>query len=224
MLDLLLGIFFPTPQNFCPSCPKCQRHKTQRRSIFEPPSTVARPTPPPCIYIPSDRGGCETFEPDIGFRSFFIDSFRAGVFPAPGSVVICDLRLPVLPGVEHSGIADESGLIIHRDGDGFLARVLPSTFIGRLNGMNSALTIYVACKGRSALGNEEALERAEKALKDPEHNRGYDLFRKNCHQFVQYCYTGRTDNEFTFSALERELCQYHDMDNWRRWDINPFEN
>ena len=86
------------------------------------------------------------------------------------------------------------------------------------------MSIYVACKGHDAIGNQEAFERGEKALLEDYSFDDYDLFTNNCHQFVQYCLTGTRDHSFTFSALEKELCQYHEMDNWRKWDVKLYED
>lgn len=218
------------PEVYCQSCRKCRFYEARRRVLLDRITGIKYFRMPDhaleasfCMYVPTDRGGCARFEPIIGFRSFFLDSFRDPVIPKPGSVVVCDLRLFILPGVDHSGIVDADGMVIHRDGEAGLIRSLPITFTERLNGLNGAFSIYVACNGHSAIGNEEALKRAESALNDPDFG-GYDLFKNNCHQFVQYCLTGKRDADFTFSALEGELCQYHGMDNWRKWDIKLYDD
>lgn len=208
----------------CHSCRRClnfQDNSFLRRDI---PTYIVAPKERSCWYLPTSRGGCENFKPIIGGRNFFINSFRDSATPKPGSVVVCDLRFTILPGVDHSGIVDDVGLILHMDGELGVIRSNPRDFVNRLNGWNGAMSIYVACRRYEAIGNEEAFKRGEKALLEDPHFDDYDLFTNNCHQFVQYCLTGKRDASFTFSALESELCQYHEMDNWRKWDVKLYED
>lgn len=232
LLNLLLGI--PTrkkPEVHCQSCQTCRifrelsRPRESRPFVYTESVMPRHELPPPvCIYKPDGQEGCNYYKANIPPRFILFDGFRDRVYPAPGSVVVCDLRMLVSPlYFEHTGIADGRGNIIHRDGKGYLARVSPGEFIQRLDGWNGALSIYVACQGEEPVGSGEALARAEAALNDPAHNSGYDLFAKNCHQFTQYCLTGKTGHTFTFSALENTLGQYFGVDNWRMWDINPYE-
>lgn len=223
LIGSLLGLC-EEPEKYCKSCWKCACYAARCKkacywdvTYFRMPDYERLASM--CYYNPDGFGGCRSFQNRVGFRSFFIDAIRDQVKPKPGSVVVCDLKLFILPGVDHSGIADGKGMIIHRDGDAGLMRSTPSSFMDRLNGKNGALCVFVACSGHSPIGNQKALERAEKALYDPAFG-GYDLFRNNCHQFVQYCLTGKRDNSFTFASLENHLCQHHDLDNWRVWDID----
>lgn len=231
LLNLLLGI--PTwkkPEIHCQSCQTCGIFRELMRprdsgSIYRESVMPMRETPPPvCIYKPDNRGGCQNYKSTIPARIFLVDSFRDAVRPRAGSVAVCDLRMLFSPlAFDHTGICDGRGHIIHRDGRGYLARVSPKEFVQRLDGLNGALSIYVACRGEAPVGSAEALARAKAALHDPELNSGYDLFNKNCHQFTQYCLTGETGHDFTFSSLEDTLGQYFGVDNWRMWNINPYE-
>jgi hypothetical protein len=138
------------------------------------------------------------------------------VTPVRGSIVCCDLA----GAFEHSGVYVGKGKIIHRDGDGYLASVDPETFLQRLSGLNPAVTIFVSCRGDSPVGGEAIARRAEKALRDKKFA-GYDLISKNCHQFCQYCLTGRKDNgslDFTFSCLEATARSVLHMNAWRVMD------
>lgn len=207
-------------------CPSCRRCANSPENSFRRRGGViyCREPVDPCWYLPTPRGGCDNFKPLIGGGNFFIDSFRDPATPKPGSVVVCDLRLFFLPGVDHSGIVDDAGLVLRMDGELGVIRSSPREFINRLNGKNGAMSIYVACKGYDAIGNAEAFERAEKALMEDNSFDNYDLFANNCHQFIQFCLTGRRDASFAFSALESELCQYHEMDNWRKWDVKLYDD
>lgn len=139
--------------------------------------------------------------------------FKDHVVPVEGSVVCCKL----LVGWEHSGIYIGDGKIIHRDGDGYLACVDADGFLARLNGKNPSITIFVSCRGDVPVGGLEIARRARMALSNSEMG-GYGLLTKNCHQFCQYCVTGRIDNgivDFTFTNLESVLIDNMGMDSWR---------
>lgn len=232
LLNLLLGApHWKEPEIHCQSCQTCGifRELLKPRDswpVYTESFAPRRVAPPPvCIYEPDGQGGCEYYKADIPPRFILFDNFRDRVYPAPGSVVVCDLRMLISPlALEHTGIYDGCGKIIHRDGKGYLARVTPREFISRLDGLNGALSIYAGCHDECPVGSEKALARAEAALHDPEHNSGYDLLEKNCHQFTQYCLTGKTGHSCSFSALEDTLGQYYGVNNWRIWDINPYED
>ena len=139
------------------------------------------------------------------------------VIPVPGSIACCDLAVAV----EHSGVYIGDGKIIHRDGDGYLACVDKDTFLGRLNGFNPSITVFVACRGGEPVGGEEVVERTVRAMSNPEHAFGNSPLTPNCHQFCQYCLTGRVDNgltDFTFSHLESLLHHVFSVDSWRVLD------
>ena len=139
------------------------------------------------------------------------------VKPIPGSVVCCKLAGVV----EHSGVYVGNGQIVHRDGDGYLAKVGMQEFLERLGGLNPAITIFVSCHEGEPVGEDVIAQRALEAMGNPSLSQGYDLLTKNCHQFCQYCVTGKVDNgisDFTFSNLEGVLQHELGMDGWRVWD------
>lgn len=168
---------------------------------------------------------------DLWTNSFIDNVFRDTVTPKLGSVVHCDLSaIPIIGEfglkAEHTGIYVGNGMIIHRDGDGYLAKVSPRKFLKRLNGKNCAISVYVSCKGTKPLCIMGAFNRARAALNNQKLN-GYDLLNKNCHNFTRYCLTGDFDDEqdeldFTFSSLEELLQDEFDMDNWRVWDSSDY--
>lgn len=151
-----------------------------------------------------------------GRSSSFIDNvFRDDVTPVVGSVLVCDLT----PFADHSGIYIGNGKIVHRSGNGYLEVVSPAAFLDRLDGLNTAISIYVACRNHSPIGSKSIARRAEKALSDHDFL-GYDLLNKNCHHFTRYCLTGNTDMwglDFTFTSLEALLESDFGLNNWRVW-------
>ena len=150
-------------------------------------------------------------------RSLFSTIINDDVEPIRGSIVSCSLALML----DHSGVYVGNNQIIHRDGDGYLAKVSPKTFINRLDGFNSAIMIFVSCKDDHPVGSETVAQRAEKLLNDPR-EAGYDILSKNCHQFCQYCLTGTRDNgniDFTFTSLEDVANSVLGMNSWRNWKL-----
>ena len=94
-------------------------------------------------------------------------------------------------------------------------------FLERLGGFNPAVTIFVSCHEGKPVGGDVIAQRALAAMGDPSLAHGYDLLTRNCHQFCQYCVTGKIDNgiaDFTFSNLEGVLQCELGMDGWRVWD------
>jgi len=145
--------------------------------------------------------------------------FRDKVKPTLGSVVICDLYA-----FDHSGIYVGNGNIAHRSGDGYIEIVGPEEFMNRLEGYNNAISIYVSCKDKNAIGWRKAAERAKAAAYDCTHDQhsGYDLLNRNCHHFTRWCLTGDSDQwgfDFTFFSLEDLLMTKYGMNNWRVWDL-----
>lgn len=156
-------------------------------------------------------------------RTKVIDDYlRDKVTPQIGSVVVCDLAVAF----EHSGIYIGNNKIIHRDGGGFIDIVTPDVFLKRLNGLNNAMSIYVSCKGNTALHLEEVAKRAIEAKENPNF-KGYDILSQNCHQFVQYALTGKvisSKQNFVFANVEQTLKNLYQMDNWRIWDFEKNYN
>lgn len=154
----------------------------------------------------------------------FNDLMKDDVIPEFGSVVVCNLTvfpLSLSPenSLEHTGIYVGNRTIIHRDGDGYIDIVSPEKFLKRLNGFNDADEIYVSCSNNDSLINIEAGTRAMLSLNNI-NQKGYDLFNKNCHQFVRYCLTGENDRtflDFTFSSLEILLKDRFKMTSWNKW-------
>ena len=160
-------------------------------------------------------------------NSFFDNIFRDSVSPGIGSVILCDLS--PIPGlsifdlnVEHTGIYVGDGKIIHRTGEygGKIEEITPSIFLDRLGGKNFAVSIYVACSGKTPINIINASTRAKLALKNSVYD-GYDLLKKNCHHFTRYCITGDLDRsllDFTFYSLQQLLIDDFGLDNWRVWN------
>lgn len=136
------------------------------------------------------------------------------VDPVPGSVISCHMGL-----VDHTGIYVGNGMIVHRDGDGYLALTDRKKFLARLNGWNPAFTAYVACHDTEPVGGKAIAERACAALDDPSFG-GYNLLLNNCHQFTQYCITGNRHNgllDCTHTSLENIAAKHLGFNNWRAW-------
>lgn len=137
---------------------------------------------------------------------------KHAVEPVVGSVVRCRLG-PELDMLDHSGIYVGGNRIIHRDGEGKIAEVTPDEFMARLDGKNSATTIFVVCdvEGRP-IGKAIYAERAREFLRSG--ITGYSLLHKNCHQFCQRCIGYNVEdqkvaNNFTFSELRDALAWQH---------------
>ena len=149
-------------------------------------------------------------------RPFFIAA-NASVFPVKGSVVCCYLGMGT-DFMDHSGVYVGDGKIVHRDGNGYLAIVPSEIFIKRLGGRNCASSIYVSCRGEYAVGSDETARKALEAVSDSRHC-GYNLLKKNCHHFCQFCLTGEIAQWpfFPFTSLESILSKTYGFDNWREW-------
>lgn len=140
--------------------------------------------------------------------------FKDGVKPMPGSVISCHMGP-----VDHTGIYVGDGMIVHRDGAGYLVKTDREKFLARLGGLNPAVTAFVSCRGTNPVGGAQIAARARAALHDASF-RGYNLFFKNCHQFTQYCVTGHRDNglmDFTHCSVEITAATHLGFDNWRAW-------
>lgn len=145
--------------------------------------------------------------------------FSDSVKPVVGSIVCCDLT----PALEHTGIYVGRRRIIHRDGDGFLARVTPEEFIDRLGGFNTAINIHVACDSDGEpIGDADIAGAAREAMKIARHRKGYNLLTKNCHQFCRYCINGESSGSLatcSFRSLEGLMRRRLGFKTWRRWDF-----
>jgi Lecithin retinol acyltransferase len=150
----------------------------------------------------------------FNFVESFVDNvFRDPVNPAIGSVVYCELALGL---AEHSGIYVGNGEIAHLDGSGKLEIVDPYTFINRLGGLNTAMSIYVSTKGLEARGSKAVANRAKKMAG---RRRKYSLLSDNCHQFTSGCLTGNFENSDNFLwMLKTTATKTLKTDNWRCWE------
>ena len=152
-------------------------------------------------------------------ESFIDNVLREQVEPKIGSILFCDLFFNT---VEHSGIYIGDNRIVHLDGEGIIEVVSPEKFLARLDGLNTAMSIYVACKGLEPVYREEIAQRAELQIGK---RRNYSLLNDNCHQFTAGCITGDFENNFNlFTSLKALLKKELQMDNFRVWDRNQSYN
>lgn len=133
--------------------------------------------------------------------------------PAIGSVVYCEL---LFSSAEHSGIYIGDNKIVHLNGDGTIECVTPKVFLNRLNGMNTAISIYTSCKDGCSVGSIEAAERAKSMIGK---RKNYNLLLDNCHKFTAGCLT----NDFKsarslFTFLKWAVRDTLDSNEWRIWD------
>lgn len=139
---------------------------------------------------------------------------REKVNPVVGSIVYCDLAAGQ---AEHSGIYIGNNRIVHLNGDGVIESVTPDKFMNRLDGLNTAISIYVSCHKGQAVGNLEVAERAKRQIG---RKRDYSLIFDNCHQLTSGCLSGNFDNSCNFfTFLKDEVCDIIGGDEWRVWDL-----
>lgn len=136
--------------------------------------------------------------------------------PVMGSVLYCDIVFGL---AAHSGIYIGENTIIHLDGDGTVTTATPSEFLDRLDGLNTAMSIYVSCNNTTPVGCEEVALRSIEALGD---KRDYNILFDNCHQFTAGCLSGDfDDNAANFLwILKMEAEKHINADSWRVWDRN----
>jgi len=148
----------------------------------------------------------------------FVDSaidniFKDMVKPLEGCIVHCGLAHVV----EHSGIYIGNGEIVHLDGNGRIEAVTPRQFLERLDGLNTAMGIYVSCIGTDPIRSRKIANRAKARIGQ---NNGYSLFSNNCHRFSSSCITGDLDNnDVYFSDLEKTTNEVLGVNEWRVWDL-----
>ena len=122
------------------------------------------------------------------FAQSFVDNvLRDLALPTRGSVVYCDLALNT---VEHTGIYVGDNKIVHLDGSGLIEIVTPEKLLQRLGGWNTAMSIYISCDGKHAVGSSKVADRALSMVK---RRRSYNALFDNCHQFTTGCLTGEFD-------------------------------
>ena len=134
--------------------------------------------------------------------------------PALGSIVYCELLFGT---AEHSGIYIGNNKIVHLDGDGFIEAVSPKKLLNRLDGFNTARSIYVSCSDTEAIGSKKISKRAKSMIVQ---TIDYSLLNNNCHQFTVGCITGDFDNSCRFLwELKSQAEETLEADTWRIWDI-----
>lgn len=134
--------------------------------------------------------------------------------PAIGSVVYCDLGAGF---AEHSGIYIGKNRIVHLNGDGVIEKVSPKKFLNRLNGWNTAISIYVSCNNGEAVGSKRVSKLAKSMVGQ---RRNYDPVFDNCHQFTAGCLTGDFDNGYNFLTLLKDAVRNElNGDEWRVWNF-----
>lgn len=127
------------------------------------------------------------------FVESFVDNvFRDKVKPVRGSIVYCELAFGT---AEHSGVYLSDDRIAHLDGSGKIEIVTAKAFLKRLDGWNTAMSIYVSCRGTRAVGSDEI---AKRAINMSGSKRSYSLSFDNCHQFTSGCITGDYENADNF--------------------------
>lgn len=148
------------------------------------------------------------------FESVVDNLIRDKVTPVVGSIVYCDLAAGQ---AEHSGIYIGNNRIVHLNGDGLVESVTPKQFMERLEGWNTAISIYVSSHNGKAVGKIEVAERAKESIG---RTREYSLIFDNCHQFTSGCLSGNFDNSCNFFAfLNDEVRNTVGGDEWRVWDL-----
>lgn len=147
-------------------------------------------------------------------NSIIDNIFRDKVKPKVGSVVHCGLLVNQF---EHSGIYIGYNKIAHLDGSGKIEAVSPEEFLNRLDGLNSAISIYVSCKDGKSIGSRTIADRARSKLG---HRLKYSVTGNNCHMFTSGCLTGKfKNNDGFFSELEKTTDRILSANEWRVWDI-----
>ena len=129
-------------------------------------------------------------------KSFIDNVFRNKVEPMRGSVVYCNLGLPGMPSVEHTGIYVGNSYIVHLNGKGEIELVDSAEFLNRLDGFNAAISIYVSTYNEPfeeviAVGSDIV---ADRALSQLYRTVKYNLLTDNCNNFTAGCLTGDFDN------------------------------
>ena len=91
-------------------------------------------------------------------ESIYDNIVKDKVYPVEGSILYCDL---LFGSAEHSGVYIGNNEIVHLDGTGIIEIVTPDEFLGRINGFNSAISIYVSCDGEIPVGGKSIAKRAK---------------------------------------------------------------
>lgn len=99
----------------------------------------------------------------LNFMDSFIDNCILSCVdePAYGGIVQCELLFSL---AAHSGIYVGNGDIVHLDGDGTVIKSKAKGFLDRLDGWNSAISVYTDCMDLTPQGCAQAAERAKAAV------------------------------------------------------------
>jgi len=89
------------------------------------------------------------------------------------------------------------GNIVHLDGSGVVVKTSAETFIKRLEGWNTARSIYTLCKGEEPVGIADAAAYAEEQVA---HKVRYSLAQNNCHRFTASCLLGE-ESPYAYLSL-----------------------
>jgi len=147
-------------------------------------------------------------------ESFVDNVIKTKVTPVEGSVLYCEL---VFDMASHTGIYVGDEMIVHLDGSGNIEMVTPKEFLNRLDGFNSAMSIYVSCKGDEPVGSKKIAQRAKEMAGK---NLDYHLVLNNCHKFTAGCITGNFDSsDVLLQNVKQRALEELDANNWLVWDL-----
>lgn len=146
--------------------------------------------------------------------SFISNVLMDRVEPIPGSIVYCDLGFGI---AEHSGVYVGRNRIVHLDGSGRIEKVSPAQFLNRLEGTNSAISIYVSCRNGIAIGSKPAAAYARKMVGK---KIKYNLLDNNCHRFTSECISGSSSDYLcAFYLLKAQIEKDMKCNEWRAWKL-----
>ena len=146
-------------------------------------------------------------------ESFVDNVLKDNVKPIVGSIVYCELVFDV---ASHTGIYVGDNTIVHLDGSGLVEKVNQKEFVNRLDGLNSAISIYVSCKDKNPVGSKKI---ANRALDMVGERLEYNLALNNCHKFTSNCITGDFESSGIFLLKDvQALASKHLLaNNWLVW-------
>lgn len=127
-------------------------------------------------------------------ESIYKNCFCDPVLPKPGSVLKVDLAAGLAC---HTGIYVGQNRIVeltNENGTGIIKKVPPKYFLD-YSLVRTGVFIYVACGEKDGkLYPLAAPEIAERALAAVGNETEYNVLLDNCHQFTEYCITGKRDS------------------------------
>ncbi len=150
------------------------------------------------------------------FAESFVDNVvKKRVTPTVGSIIYCEL---IFDTASHTGVYVGNGDIVHLDGSGFVERVSTKEFLNRLDGLNSAISIYVSCNNDISVGNQEIADRALEMLGE---KLEYNLALNNCHKFTSNCISGDFESSGVFLLQDVKMLALEQLqaDNWLVWEL-----